>query len=853
MPITHDREDLIKLLDDLCEGLPLTAMRAAELNKKDTIDVLSSLINDKHVLALVQIAKTGNLLQHKLAISALRARKEKPEIRALFFNLWDDRPDPDVRVNLLWRLLDYEDIGDDWRERLYLFVNENWDTFIKSQRVFMGGKDQGMVLAGVEGRLNNLILPESKTWAYLCAAMASSQTERLLALLEKHTKSQDRFTARVAKHLADMVTGRIRIETAIAFSATILGDDDKYDIVFKEELFKYLRIWQWEVMCRDIDVENKAHKFSYLAGSEYRRTEEERKARPIKGLIQYGTRQDAAMEAWKLAIQQEVPVVEKERIEKLLKASEASARKILDSGVYKHNEAAFDDLFRTFSLQRMQKSRTMLVPDGLFSFFMLYWFLLGVLEKFENSAETAKQAFSSFDTMQLRFSVAMDFTPLLGFGPDSTPLDIITALGLGLAMPSEGGLCFAPRWRSLVEWMRWAADQTESIIQDAEKKGETRQFCVNEWEKIRNCRAPSCCTSCSGFLQEAAERLQLKQVGFEQSPSLCRSTGSLLHFFSSKQFKECIASCWEDGSSHGAEKISMVANLLLDHMADSVLKTGDGVLALKSTITRLCPAPYIVLEHCIRSCVPETLELLVVAHGEAKLGEWNKKIGTNSDQPVSAPLSLSFVTFGHPGGHLAFDVAPYHILAAGISAEITASIMSDQAWRISEEHSSVSALNDARGALSHAVGTELSCDANRLAEIKPLFGSNPPVVDAASVKHISHRLALLRQKNLAMTRLGETDSAIDFDFGAFSCRDTFISGFIVAMERYYQETLVKLCGNEQVFRMWLKNGREPVLESAFALSLRHYYGVENVGDPRDPGQKHAARVGSVDVGRPLSP
>ena len=141
----------------------------------------------------------------------IRSRKDKPEVRDLFFRLWETRTDTPSRLNLLWRLLDYEDLEKAWHEQLYGFVRDNWDEFLNTQRGFMGGGSPANVLPNITDRLGDASFPEKKAWAYLCSALASEDMVAVRELLRKYENTDDEFTASIVRDMLD----RIGAEAAV--------------------------------------------------------------------------------------------------------------------------------------------------------------------------------------------------------------------------------------------------------------------------------------------------------------------------------------------------------------------------------------------------------------------------------------------------------------------------------------------------------------------------------------------------------------------------------------------------------------------------------------------------------------
>ena len=186
----------------------------AELHTAPAMNYLRVETKTEDIPLLKQLAETGSEPIHKLAVGILKDRKDftdaqQKEIRELFMSLWESRPEPPkIRINLMWRLLDYKDLPPEWHPKIYEFVCSHWKDFIETQRGYMGeGRsdtgegDSNVVLKNVEERLNNKQFPCSKHWAYFCSTMASDDIPGRLRLFAKYGQNHDQFTNAIIEDL----------------------------------------------------------------------------------------------------------------------------------------------------------------------------------------------------------------------------------------------------------------------------------------------------------------------------------------------------------------------------------------------------------------------------------------------------------------------------------------------------------------------------------------------------------------------------------------------------------------------------------------------------------------------------
>jgi len=194
-----------KALADLRSGGTVSPDLVTIFNSKKAQDVLRRFLKEEQVTEdlglLSNLAEHGHLPIRNFAISTLRVWKEDPEVKSLLFHLWDVHEDVSTRLNLLWRLLDYEDLSPTFRERLYTFVLDNWNAFLNLQQEFMGEGNPTTVLERVEERIKDKNFPKTKRWAYLCSAMASDDGPGIIRLIDRYEGKEGSFDRTVADEL----------------------------------------------------------------------------------------------------------------------------------------------------------------------------------------------------------------------------------------------------------------------------------------------------------------------------------------------------------------------------------------------------------------------------------------------------------------------------------------------------------------------------------------------------------------------------------------------------------------------------------------------------------------------------
>ncbi len=159
-----------------------------EVTKAD-IPLICSLFNEsRQELAGLLVSLVQDHRRHQMVIDLLQ-------------RAWDTG-DAMIRARVAWRLLDLEEISEEWKQRIFDYILAEWDTFNEVSSHFYTGADKI-----VEWTLKRMIddrFPQSKRWIYLCALPdAASDKGAAKALLVLHEKHEDAFTANVARTLLD--------------------------------------------------------------------------------------------------------------------------------------------------------------------------------------------------------------------------------------------------------------------------------------------------------------------------------------------------------------------------------------------------------------------------------------------------------------------------------------------------------------------------------------------------------------------------------------------------------------------------------------------------------------------------
>ena len=147
-------------------------------------------------------------LQRRFGISLSKEIEIDPLIQELLEKTWDKFTDFGTRFELMYRLLDDKNASDEMVEKIYVFVQknfENWKTHVIS---WQGGLDKSY--EDVTTKYEDY--PEHKWWAYFYelswaienpteAQITEEQIKTAKKIIKKHSNSASAITKKVAKEL----------------------------------------------------------------------------------------------------------------------------------------------------------------------------------------------------------------------------------------------------------------------------------------------------------------------------------------------------------------------------------------------------------------------------------------------------------------------------------------------------------------------------------------------------------------------------------------------------------------------------------------------------------------------------
>jgi len=139
-----------------------------------------------------------NIKLSKLSISLLKKFDKRPEVQVFMLKKWYEFDDFENRMELMWRILDGDDLDDKINQDIYSYIIKNEGKFINKCKQWYGEK---VLLKACKSRLSDNSISRKKDWIYLYAAIGASEKEEVLTLISSYINSEDDFVREVANYL----------------------------------------------------------------------------------------------------------------------------------------------------------------------------------------------------------------------------------------------------------------------------------------------------------------------------------------------------------------------------------------------------------------------------------------------------------------------------------------------------------------------------------------------------------------------------------------------------------------------------------------------------------------------------
>src|SRR5215213_335378 len=171
------------------------------LDRMPLIDTLRQRVSEEDLPWLMDIVENEDGLTAGLYCSLLRKYSHRQDVKTRLEGRWDSAS-AYLKNRLMWRMLDNPELPQEWHERFFDFVLEEWQVFNDFNLKFLGRSQLG--ISNIISRLGDSSFPESKKWIYLCCVPVVVEDKKLARILINLGQSiADPFARKVTQILSE--------------------------------------------------------------------------------------------------------------------------------------------------------------------------------------------------------------------------------------------------------------------------------------------------------------------------------------------------------------------------------------------------------------------------------------------------------------------------------------------------------------------------------------------------------------------------------------------------------------------------------------------------------------------------
>ena len=196
-----------KIMVDLRSNQSIDDELLKDLTQTPQIDYIRAEVDNNDIDILLRLAHTDRDVLRSFVIGLLRKVKDDERVKSFIFDTWNNAQDADImlKLDLMWRLLDYTDIDSSVHREIYDFIKKNWTVWLEDVKHSFGGEN---ILDNITKRLTDSTFPETKKWISLCVSVASTNIEGVERLLSTYKNPSDAFVSEVVKYLQDKLMSK---------------------------------------------------------------------------------------------------------------------------------------------------------------------------------------------------------------------------------------------------------------------------------------------------------------------------------------------------------------------------------------------------------------------------------------------------------------------------------------------------------------------------------------------------------------------------------------------------------------------------------------------------------------------
>jgi len=181
-----------EVIDTLRKGGKVEGSILLEMIQWPYSEEIPKLLSGDDIDWIIKGAESSDIRIKKFVLRFMRVVKDHPGIRTFLCDQWDQTNDFNIQISLMWRMLDYPDLEQEYHTKIYQCIKDHFNEFYDD------------IWKATTQRLSDQRYPESKKWIYLCAACAYKDKGKVRELLAQYQASSIPFVAKVAEELSSL-------------------------------------------------------------------------------------------------------------------------------------------------------------------------------------------------------------------------------------------------------------------------------------------------------------------------------------------------------------------------------------------------------------------------------------------------------------------------------------------------------------------------------------------------------------------------------------------------------------------------------------------------------------------------
>lgn len=198
----EDQELAVKIWDAIKRRSLPPDLPPENLRFHFLVEQVRDLVTEEDIPLLMEVASGWGPLG-QMGVRLLKKFSAHPCVRRYFVERWSGTEEYELRLPLMWRLLDDPDLPLGIHGEIHQFVINNLERYRVDVARWRGGPER--VIQGCREDLANPRYPKSKHWAYIYTVLASPDREAAANLVRENMGVEGSFEASVLRQLLELL------------------------------------------------------------------------------------------------------------------------------------------------------------------------------------------------------------------------------------------------------------------------------------------------------------------------------------------------------------------------------------------------------------------------------------------------------------------------------------------------------------------------------------------------------------------------------------------------------------------------------------------------------------------------